>query len=79
MAETAKTLEDLLKIHIETIPETDKVVEKIIVNNPSLTSHDSSKGVGINLGKLVNIAITDFLCFAFDKGDIGYQRTYPKN
>ena len=79
MPQVAKTLEELLSIYQSTIPHLQEIVNNILINNPDLTRHDMGKGIGINLDKLVAIAIMDFLCYAFDKPNLGYVRTYPEN
>jgi hypothetical protein len=75
VAEEAKTLEELITIFQSCIPELDKVVDNIIVNNPDITTLDG----GINIDKIVAIAVLDFLCAAFGKPHPGYIRTYPQN
>ena len=75
MPEEAKTLEELIRIFQTHLPNLQKVVDNIIVNNPDITP----PGGGVNIDKIVAIAVMDFLCTAFDKPHLGYIRTYPKN
>ncbi|MFC2071308.1 hypothetical protein ACFLUU_01115 [Chloroflexota bacterium] len=79
MPEEAKTLEELILIHQSTFPKLSEVVNSILLNNPDLTKTETGIGIGINLDKFLAIGIMDFLCFAFDKPDLGYIRTYPTN
>ncbi len=79
MPEEAKTLKELITIHQKTIPQLHKVIERMLLNNPDLTIFENGVAVGMNLEKILAIGIMDFLCFAFNKGDIGYIRFYPTN
>ena len=67
--------EELIRIFQTFLPDLQKVVDNIIVNNPDVTPSNG----GINIDKIVAIAVIDFLCTAFDKPHLGYIRIYPKN
>ena len=75
MAEESKTLEELLTIFESIMPELPKAVDNIIVNNPDVTPPEG----GVNIDKIIAIAVMDFLCIAFNKPNLGYIRAYSKN
>lgn len=63
----AMTLIELLGKLEEATPFIDDKVEWILRNYPELAAPP-----GIQLGRLVGIALMDFLCGAFDRPDLGY-------
>ncbi len=79
MPTETKTLEELIHILQTITPQLDDIAERIIKDHPELLSQDSSKGIGIMLGRFLGIAHLDFLCFAFGRPDLGYIKTYPQN
>ena len=79
MTEETKTLKQLLLILKEVTPELDNIAARILKDHPELVAHNSSKGVGILLGRVIGIATMDFLCYAFDKPELGYHPTYFQN
>ena len=73
----AKTLEELIQIFGDTVPLLDDKVAKILEDHPDLFVQTAGAGKpppvkDMMLGRIVAIAILDFLCYAFDRPDLGY-------
>ncbi len=79
MEQEAKTLTELLAILDTVIPRMDDIAARIVKEHPELLTHNSSKGVGIMLGRVIAIANMDFLFYAFGKPELGYIYTHPQN
>jgi hypothetical protein len=79
MPKETKTLEELLLTLESITPQLDDFADKIMHKYPELLSQDGSKGIGIMLGRFLGIALMDFLCFAFERPNLGYIKTYPQN
>ncbi len=63
MTEEAKTLEELVEMFGRCMPQIDKFVDTIIVNNPDVTTPDG----GVYIDKIVAVVVMEFLCAAFGK------------
>jgi hypothetical protein len=73
----AKTLVELITKVQEAIPLLEDKVEDLLRRHPDLftfeTDVEGKQTVGnYQLGRIVAICILDFLCWAYDRPDLGY-------
>jgi hypothetical protein len=78
MTDDAKTLPELVDKVGEIVPLLDDKVEDMLRRYPDLVmTQTNERGEqtirGYNLGRIVAIALLDFLCWAYDRPHLGYM------
>jgi len=78
----SRTLRDLIEKLTEVTPLLDQKVADVLSRAPDLTTSESRPDgtaavTSYRLGRIVAISILDFLCWAYDRPELGYTPAGP--
>ena len=74
-----KTLPELITIFRSILPDMQKIVDRIMKENPDTTIVHSNGLISYNIDKIVAIAMLDFLPYAFGENTRGYIKRPSQN